>query len=101
MGLSVDKRSGKDRRHRAEPGRRVRLPQEALSLQSFCDIMGVHENTGRRWVSRGYVLAFRCGPRLIRIPRSEVSRMRRYRKLDFIDGMQRYETAPGVIERSF
>lgn len=66
----------------------------------FCDLMGVHINTGRRWVSRGYVVAYRCGPRLLRIPRSEVPRMRKYRAYDYIDGMQRYETAPGVIDRT-
>jgi hypothetical protein len=38
--------------------------------------------TIRRWIKRRYIVAYRVGPRLIRIPRSEISRMRAVRLVD-------------------
>lgn len=58
--------------------RRKPLP-EAISVAKAAEIIGVNHNTIRRWIGRGYMRAYRAGPVLIRIPRSEVARIRRRR----------------------
>lgn len=55
--------------------RRKPLP-EAISVTKAAEIIGVSHNTIRRWIRRGYMRAYRAGPVLIRIPRSEVARIR-------------------------
>lgn len=56
-----------------------RPPKEALSVQDAAAILGVHEDTIRRWIADGFLAATRCGRRLIRIPRSEIARLRHER----------------------
>lgn len=53
--------------------------REGVSIQQVADVLGVHHMTVRRWVRRGYILAYRIGPSVIRIPRSEILRMRAIR----------------------
>lgn len=45
----------------------------------FGELVGVSRTTVSRWIRRGYILAYRVGPFLIRIPRTEISRMRKHR----------------------
>jgi excisionase family DNA binding protein len=52
---------------------------EALSIQATADLLSVHHMTVRRWIAKGYIKAVRVGPWLIRIPRSEISRLRTLR----------------------
>lgn len=59
---------------------------EAVSVQKAAEILGVNPMTIRRWIKASYIRASRVGPRLIRIPRSELQRMRAQR----IDGNNRY-----------
>lgn len=53
-------------------------------------LLDVHINTVRGWIKQGYILAYKVGPRLVRIPRSEVARMRRAQKQPYVNGLQRY-----------
>lgn len=49
---------------------------EALSIQDVAVILGVHENTVRNWIAEGILVAVRVGPKLLRVPRSELTRLR-------------------------
>lgn len=49
---------------------------EALSVQDAAVILNVHENTIRNWIREDILVAIRIGPRLLRIPRSEIARLR-------------------------
>jgi putative resolvase len=49
---------------------------EAVSIRRAAALLGVHEDTVRRWVKAGLVEASRIGPKLLRIPRSEIARLR-------------------------
>lgn len=60
-------------------GRRKRTVPEAVSIQLAATILDVHQVTIRRWIKGGYIKAYRVGPYLIRIPRSEIVRMRAVR----------------------
>lgn len=55
-----------------------RLP-EAISVKMCADILGVSVSSVRRWIRYGYIKAYRVGPQLVRIPRSEILRMRAVR----------------------
>ena len=55
------------------------IRREALSIKEFATILGVCDMTVRRWIQRKYVIANRVGPFLIRIPVSEIRRMRTLR----------------------
>lgn len=55
---------------------------EAVSVQQAAAILSVSPNTIRRWIRRKFLLAYRVGPLLVRIPRSEIARMRQHR-LDY------------------
>lgn len=55
--------------------RRKPMP-EAISIQQTAVLLDVSEITIRRWIKRGFLLAHRVGPHLIRIPRTEIIRMR-------------------------
>lgn len=65
-------------------GRRVarkqqkRLP-EAISIQRVAELLDVHPMTIRRWIKRGIIKAYRVGPQIVRIPRSEIVRLRSIR----------------------
>jgi excisionase family DNA binding protein len=59
----------------SKPIKRKPLP-EAISVRQTAEILGVCTLTIRRWIKRRYIKAYRVGPFLIRIPRSEISRMR-------------------------
>lgn len=48
-------------------------------MQFAADLLDVSKITIRRWIKRGYLKAYRVGPVFIRIPRSEISRMRAVR----------------------
>jgi excisionase family DNA binding protein len=52
-----------------------RVP-EAVSVRQTAEILDVCTMTIRRWINHGYIKAYRVGPVLIRIPRSEIVRMR-------------------------
>lgn len=60
---------------------RVRGPiiPEAISVQMAADILDVSTATIRRWIRHRYLKAYRVGPILIRIPRSEIARIRTIR----------------------
>lgn len=49
---------------------------EAISIQRAAIILDVHENTIYNWIRSGYLKAIKIGPRIVRIPRSELSRLR-------------------------
>lgn len=59
----------------AKPTRPLVRP-EGLSLKEVAIILGVHEETVRRWWKAGVIAGERVGPKLIRIPRSELARLR-------------------------
>lgn len=61
-----------------ETQRRHELP-EAISVHLAATILDVHHLTIRNWIRRGYIKAYRVGPLLIRIPRSEIARLRTHR----------------------
>lgn len=42
-------------------------------------LLSVNPLTIRRWIKRGYVKAYRVGPKLTRIPITEISRLRTIR----------------------
>lgn len=62
-----------------------RIP-EAVSLQQAAEILDVCDLTIRRWIRRGFIRAFRVGPQLVRIPRSEIARMRDLRMPYVVEG---------------
>lgn len=39
-------------------------------------LLDVHPETIRNWWKRGKIELVRCGPKLLRVPRSEIARMR-------------------------
>lgn len=49
---------------------------EAISVQTAAILLDVHANTIYNWIRAGVIIAVRTGPRLIRIPRSEIARLR-------------------------
>lgn len=49
---------------------------EAISLQRAARLLDVHEDTLKRWCKRGKIELIRVGPRLLRVPRSEIARLR-------------------------
>jgi excisionase family DNA binding protein len=46
-----------------------------LSVAEFAALKGVTTRTVRKWIAAGYVKAERVGPKLIRIPASELERV--------------------------
>lgn len=55
---------------------RVRTSRPSwLSIRDFAEAIGVSTKTCRNWIGSGYVRAERVGPRLIRIPASELDRI--------------------------
>lgn len=52
---------------------------EAISIQKSAEVLGVSPMTIHRWIAKGFLKAYRIGPRLVRIPRSEIVRMRKFR----------------------
>lgn len=52
------------------------MKPEAISVQTAALLLDVHENTIYAWIRSGVIVAVRTGPRLLRIPRSEISRLR-------------------------
>lgn len=57
-------------------------------MQHAADLLGVSRVTIRRWINSGYIKAYRVGPVFIRIPRSEIARMRTVR-LPFLANRER------------
>lgn len=53
--------------------------EEALKIRKVAEILGVSVKTVRNWIHKGHIRAYRVGPQLIMIPRTEVVRMRSYR----------------------
>lgn len=49
---------------------------EAISVQRAALLLDVHENTIYNWIRVGYLQAIRLGPRVLRIPRTEIARLR-------------------------
>jgi excisionase family DNA binding protein len=49
---------------------------EGLSVQMVAMLLDVHENTVYNWIKDDIIVAVRVGRRLLRIPRSEISRLR-------------------------
>lgn len=54
----------------------ARVLVEAVSVQHAAIILDVHVNTIYNWIESGVVIAVHIGPRLLRIPRSEIARLR-------------------------
>lgn len=52
------------------------VKSEGLSVQAVAILLDVHENTVYNWIHTDVITAIRIGPRLFRIPRSEISRLR-------------------------
>ena len=52
---------------------------EAVSIQRAALLLDVHEDTIRRWIRTGDLEAVRVGPKLLRIPRDVIARLRRAR----------------------
>jgi len=52
---------------------------EAISIKLASELLDVNPVTIRRWIRYRYILAYRVGPSLIRIPRSEIARLRSLR----------------------
>lgn len=52
-------------------------------MQHAADLLDVSRITIRRWIKRGFLKGYRVGPQQIRIPRSEIARLRSVR-LPFI-----------------
>lgn len=52
---------------------------EGLPPRMVAEILCVHLSTVRRWIRLGHILAYRVGPQMVRIPRSEIARMRTVR----------------------
>ena len=46
-----------------------------LSIREYAEVKGVNPKTVRAWIANGYLQAERVGPRLIRIPASELDRI--------------------------
>ena len=57
----------------------VKQLPEAISIRQTSQILGVHYMTVWCWIRDGYIQASRVGPRCIRIPISEIARMRKHR----------------------
>lgn len=55
------------------------VPREALSLQEAAHLLGVHEDTLKRWHRTGFVRLVKIGPRLWRVPIDEFRRLRALR----------------------
>lgn len=55
---------------------REKVIPEALSLQRAARLLDVHEDTIRNWWKAGRIEVVRCGPKLLRVPRSEIARIR-------------------------
>lgn len=55
------------------------IKEEAISPRKLSEVIGVSRVTIYRWIKRGYIKAYRIGPSIIRIPRTEVTRMRQHR----------------------
>lgn len=56
---------------------------EGLKIKLVAQLLSVSERTVHRWIRHGYLVAHKVGPRLVRVPRSELIRMRAVR-LPFI-----------------
>ena len=52
---------------------------EGVSVKTVAELLEVHEMTVRRWIRYGYIEAVRVGPWLIRIPVTEIARLRTLR----------------------
>lgn len=50
-------------------------PPSWLSVRDAAESLGVTEKTIRNWIAAGHIKADRVGPRLIRIPSSELARI--------------------------
>jgi excisionase family DNA binding protein len=61
------------------------LPEAIPPLQA-AEILGVSVVTIKRWIRQHRILAYRVGPTLVRIPRSEIARLRRIRAVDRTEG---------------
>jgi excisionase family DNA binding protein len=46
-----------------------------LTVRMVADMCGVHVLTVRKWIACGVIHAVRVGPRLVRVPKSEVERI--------------------------
>lgn len=88
-------------RKRTHAEKRRRLP-EAISIRLAAELLDVSMGTIRRWIkygipypdgSRGPFLAYRIGPQIVRIPRSEIARIRRGR-LALANIPDNYTSAP-------
>jgi len=48
---------------------------ELLTIGEAAEVVGVHPSTIRRRIEKGKLIAFRVGPRLIRVRRSDLERL--------------------------
>ena len=56
------------------PNRSQRRRPELISLQEAADYCDVVDRTIRRWINRGYLTAYRVGPRLIKVDVAELEK---------------------------
>jgi excisionase family DNA binding protein len=54
----------------------AKVRTEGLSVQDVATLLDVHECTVWRWIHSDHIEAVRSGPRLWRIPASEIGRLR-------------------------
>jgi excisionase family DNA binding protein len=52
---------------------------EGISVKTTAELLEVSEMTVRRWIRLGFLEAVRVGPWLIRIPVTEIARLRKIR----------------------
>jgi excisionase family DNA binding protein len=70
-----DPRTARPRGDALRPDRVARPIEPGLSPAEFAAANGISISTVRNWIASGYVRATRVGPRLIRIPASELDRI--------------------------
>jgi excisionase family DNA binding protein len=52
-----------------------KVREELLTLKEFAEVFDCTVSCARRWIRQGRVASLKIGPRLVRIPGSEVERL--------------------------
>ena len=48
-----------------------------LSIEQAAEVLGVHPRTVRRYISRGILIGYRVGPRLVKVDLTDVEQLAR------------------------